>query len=107
MILQIAEVKEIGRYDFGSCASLFGLRRGIIVLSFYAVGSSPVSHDLLINFGNINIFIFGNCIITGKQSTYICDETKKMALSSQTVRAKINPPPVGPRWAHAKTNTRQ
>ena len=55
MILQIADVKEIGRYEFGSCASLFGLRRVIMVLSFHAMGSSPVSHDLLINFNNINI----------------------------------------------------
>ena len=29
----------------------------------------------------------------------IIDETKKMALNSQTVRAKINPPPVEPQWA--------
>ena len=42
-----------------------------------------------------------------KQSNYYCDETKKMALNSQTVRAKINPPPVEPQWAHPKTNTRQ
>ena len=41
MVLQIAEVKEIGRYDLVSCASLLGLRRGIIVHSFHAVGSSP------------------------------------------------------------------
>ena len=61
MALQIAEVKEIGRYDFGSCASLFCLRRGIIVLSFHAVGSSPVSHDLLSNFRNISLFISGSC----------------------------------------------
>ena len=61
MVLQIAEVKEIGRYDFGSCASLFCFRRGIIVLSFHAVGSSPLSHDLLIDFSNINLFLSGSC----------------------------------------------
>ena len=47
------------------------------------------------------------CIIMGKQSNYYCDERKKMALKSQTVRAKINPPPVEPQWTHPKTNTRQ
>ena len=46
------------------------------------------------------------CIITGKQSNYYCDETKKMALNSQTDRAKINPPPVEPQWAHPKTKTK-
>ena len=62
MVLKIAEVKEIGWYDFGSCASLFGLRRGIIVLSFHVVGSSPVTRDLLINLSNINLFLSGSCI---------------------------------------------
>ena len=63
MVLQVAEVKEIGRYDFGSCASLFCLRRVIIVLSFHALGSSTVSHDLLINFCIINLFLSGSCFI--------------------------------------------
>ena len=43
------------------------------------------------------------CIIMGKQSNYYCDETKKMALNSQTVRAKINTPQVEPQWAHRQT----
>ena len=55
----------------------------------------------------MNASLFIQCIITGKQSNYYCDETKKMALNSQTKRAKINPPPVEPRWAHLKPNTRQ
>ena len=62
MVLQVAEVKEIGWYDLGSCASLFGLRRGIIVHSFHVVGSFPVSHDLLINFSYINLFLSGSCL---------------------------------------------
>ena len=51
-----------GWYDFGPCTSLFGLRRGIILLSLHAVGSSPVSHDLLINFENMNLFLSGSCL---------------------------------------------
>ena len=47
------------------------------------------------------------CIITRNQSNYYCDETNKMAMNSQSIRAMINPPPVGPQWAHSKTNTRQ
>ena len=43
--------------------------------------------------------LFIQCIITEKQSNYYCDETKKIALNSQTVRAKINPLQVEPRWA--------
>ena len=58
MVLHMADVSEIGQYEVGSCGSLLGLSRGVIVLSFQVVGSSPVSHDLFINFNNVT----GSCL---------------------------------------------
>ena len=62
MVLNMADVSEIGRYEVGSCGSLLGLSRGVIVLSFQVVGSSPVSHDLFINLNNVNLFLSGSCL---------------------------------------------
>ena len=59
MVLHIADVSEIGRYEVGSCGSLLGLSRGVIVLSFQVMGSSPFSHDLFINFKSVNLFFLG------------------------------------------------
>ena len=53
MVLHMADVSEIGRYEVGSCGSLFGLSRGVIVLSFQVMGSSPFSHDLFISFKSV------------------------------------------------------
>ena len=62
MVFHMADVSEIGRYEVGSCGSLFGLSRGVIVLSFQVMGSSPFSHDLFISFKSVNLFFFGSCL---------------------------------------------
>ena len=62
MVLHMADVSEIGRYEVGSCGSLFGLSRGVIVLSFQVMGSSPFSHDLFISFKSVNLFFSGSCL---------------------------------------------
>ena len=48
MILQTAEVREMGRYDPGSCAGLFGFKSGTIVPSFHWSGNLPSDQDLFI-----------------------------------------------------------
>ena len=104
--------------QFWSCCYTVVSYQALFRLSVYKIpavylsGAKNVCFCTIRDFGSptkarVEASLLLRCILTGKQPNYYCDETKKMALNSQTVRAKMNPPQVKPRWAHPKTNTRQ
>ena len=52
----------MGLYDCGSNLSLDGFRNGMTVASFQSGGTSPRSHEMLINFKSSILVSLGNCL---------------------------------------------
>ena len=60
-VLHMQEVRDMGLYDWGSNLSFDCFRSGMTVANFQSGGTSPRSHEMLINFNSSILDTLGSC----------------------------------------------